>query len=107
MAARVGWRDVLRAARTGERKLLRNGAGMHFAMIGTRGVPASYGGFETAVEKISLRLVDRGHRVTVFGRGDAREPRLWNGIDLIDVPAVRDRRLETLSSSFATLPHLR
>ena len=76
-------------------------------MIGTRGVPASYGGFETAVEEISLRLVDRGHRVTVFCRGDSKEAREWRGLQLIDVPAVRDRRLETLSSSFASLPHLR
>jgi glycosyltransferase involved in cell wall biosynthesis len=86
--------------------LCRTGIGLHFAMVGTRGVPASYGGFETAVEEISLRLVDRGHRVTVFCRGDS-EPRTWRGIELIDVPALRDRRLETLSSSFASVPHLR
>jgi glycosyltransferase involved in cell wall biosynthesis len=85
--------------------LCRTGNALHFAMVGTRGVPASYGGFETAVEEISLRLVDRGHRVTVFCRGD-RGQRTWRGIELIDVPALRDRRLETLSSSFASVPHI-
>ena len=35
---------------------------LHVAMIGTRGVPAAYGGFETAVEEVGRRLVERGHR---------------------------------------------
>ncbi|WP_269779364.1 DUF1972 domain-containing protein [Propioniciclava soli] len=37
-------------------------------MIGTRGVPARYGGFETAIEEVGSRLADSGHRVTVFRR---------------------------------------
>ena len=37
-------------------------------MIGTRGVPASYGGVERAVEELSANLVERGHEVTVFAR---------------------------------------
>ncbi|MGH3469355.1 MAG: DUF1972 domain-containing protein, partial [Thermocrispum sp.] len=41
---------------------------MRIAMIGTRGVPARYGGFETCVEEVGGRLVDRGHRVTVYCR---------------------------------------
>ncbi|MBV9831096.1 MAG: DUF1972 domain-containing protein, partial [Marmoricola sp.] len=39
-------------------------------MIGTRGVPASYGGFETAVEEVGRRLVDAGQRVVVYSRGE-------------------------------------
>ena len=38
---------------------------MRIAMVGTRGVPAKYGGFETAVEEIGMRLALRGHEVTV------------------------------------------
>ena len=41
---------------------------MHIAMIGTRGVPARYGGFETCVEEVGTRLADRGHQVTVYCR---------------------------------------
>src|SRR3712207_8474131 len=37
-------------------------------MVGTRGVPARYGGFETAVEEIGRRLADAGHRVVVYCR---------------------------------------
>ncbi len=40
----------------------------HFsiAILGSRGIPASYGGFETFAEELSVRLVQRGHEVTVF-----------------------------------------
>ena len=41
---------------------------MKLAIVGTRGVPASYGGFETFAEELGRRLVERGHRVTVYGR---------------------------------------
>ena len=37
-------------------------------MMGTRGVPALYGGFETAVEEIGSRLAQRSYDVTVYCR---------------------------------------
>jgi hypothetical protein len=45
---------------------------VRIAMVGTRGVPARYGGFETAVEEVGQRLVARGHDVVVYCRGDDR-----------------------------------
>ena len=41
---------------------------MHVALIGTRGVPAKYGGFETCAEEISTRISSKGHKVTVYCR---------------------------------------
>ena len=41
---------------------------MRIAILGTRGIPASYGGFEAFAEHLSTRLVARGHEVTVYGR---------------------------------------
>ena len=41
---------------------------MHIAILGTRGVPANYGGFETCAEEISVRMVQKGHAVTVYCR---------------------------------------
>jgi hypothetical protein len=38
---------------------------MRIAILGTRGVPANYGGFETFAEQLGRRLVQRGHQVTV------------------------------------------
>jgi glycosyltransferase involved in cell wall biosynthesis len=45
---------------------------LRIAMIGQKGIPARYGGVETHVENISVRLVERGHDVRVFCRS-----RLW------------------------------
>ena len=40
---------------------------LKIAIVGTRGIPANYGGFETFAEELSCRLVQRGHEVTVYG----------------------------------------
>ncbi|MEO8378897.1 MAG: DUF1972 domain-containing protein, partial [Acidobacteriota bacterium] len=43
---------------------------MKIAILGTRGVPANYGGFETFAAELSTRLVKRGHEVFVYCRED-------------------------------------
>ena len=48
---------------------------MRIAMIGSRGVPARYGGVETAVQELSARLVERGHDVTVYCRAEDYDER--------------------------------
>ncbi|SDF27129.1 Glycosyltransferase involved in cell wall bisynthesis [Blastococcus aurantiacus] len=82
---------------------------MRIAMLGTRGVPARYGGFETAVEEVGRRLADRGHRVVVYcrtERGDAARPGRHLGMELVHLPAARKRALETLSHSALSVGHL-
>lgn len=77
---------------------------MRIAMLGTRGVPAAYGGFETAVEEIGARLVSRGHEVTVYG--DRTHPEIAEhlGMRVVHVPSVPLKHLETLSrTGIATL----
>lgn len=79
---------------------------MRIAMIGTRGVPAAYGGFETAVEEIGQRLVEMGHDVTVYGRATARNaPREHLGMSLVNLPAIRSKSLETLSHTALSTVH--
>src|SRR2546428_825670 len=41
---------------------------LRIALLGTRGVPASYSGFETCAEELGTRLAARGHQVTVYCR---------------------------------------
>ncbi len=75
-------------------------------MIGTRGVPARYGGFETAVEEIGQRLVAAGHEVTVYCRGAEDQSQTeYLGMHLVHLPSVRKRALETLSHSAASMMH--
>jgi len=70
---------------------------MKVAILGTRGVPAAYGGFETAVEEIGARLADRGYEVTVYCRNPGQTLTDYRGMRLVNLPALRHRMTETLS----------
>ncbi len=83
---------------------------MRIALIGTRGVPARYGGFETCVEEVGARLVDAGHEVVVYCRPDegarsADRPTTYRGMTLVDLPALHKRSLETLSHTALSVLH--
>jgi glycosyltransferase involved in cell wall biosynthesis len=78
---------------------------LRIAMIGTRGVPARYGGFETAIEEIGRRLVERGHEVTVYCRNPGQAQTRHLGMRLVNLPAVRRRELDTLSHSTLSVRH--
>jgi glycosyltransferase involved in cell wall biosynthesis len=71
---------------------------MKLAILGTRGVPANYGGFETFAAELSTRLVQRGHEVSVYCRGEG--PEIWNGVHRIVLPAAKHKYLETVSHAF-------
>jgi glycosyltransferase involved in cell wall biosynthesis len=82
---------------------------MRVALVGTRGVPARYGGFETCVEEVGARLAARGHQVTVYCRGgddEARRRTVHLGMRLVHLPALRRRSLETLSHTGLSVAHL-
>ncbi|MFL6246924.1 MAG: glycosyltransferase [Thermoanaerobaculia bacterium] len=99
---------------------------MKLAILGTRGVPPNYGGFETFAAELSTRLVQRGHEVWVycrdnpssaFGTFSPHEGRrlkpegarradegssasTWNGVHRIVLPAIGHKYLETVSHAF-------
>jgi glycosyltransferase involved in cell wall biosynthesis len=77
------------------------------AILGTRGVPASYGGFETFAERLALRLVDRGVPVTVYGRrGHITATSPWRGVRLAVLPTVAAKYLETVVHTALSALHL-
>lgn len=80
---------------------------LRIAMIGTRGVPANYGGFETAVEQVGRRLVERGHRILVYRRDRQRVPRLGEhlGMRTVTLPSINSKVGETLSHTGASVVH--
>ena len=59
-------------------------------ILGTRGVPAQHGGFETAAENIGLELVRRGWRVVVYCQTPGTETEIsrdvWRGIERVHLP---------------------
>jgi glycosyltransferase involved in cell wall biosynthesis len=79
---------------------------MRIAMVGTRGVPARYGGFETCVEEVGRRLAERGHDVRVYCRGEQSEGDSFLGMSLVYKPALKKKSLETLSHTALSVQHL-
>ncbi len=80
---------------------------MHIAMIGTRGIPAAYSGFETCVEELGSRLVERGHQVTVYCRSHHirySEP-TYRGMRLVRLPTIPNKYLDTIVHTFLSLLH--
>lgn len=80
---------------------------MRLAILGTRGVPASYGGFETFAEQLSTRLVARGHEVTVYCRAHYVSPRQLEhrGVKLKVLPTLRYKYFDTIIHSFLSSLH--
>ncbi len=80
---------------------------MRIAILGTRGIPASYGGFETFAEHLSTRLVGRGHEVTVYCRAHYVSPRQleYHGVSLTVLPTIRHKYLDTVIHAFISALH--
>jgi glycosyltransferase involved in cell wall biosynthesis len=80
---------------------------MRIAILGIRGVPANYGGFETFAEQLGARLVDRGHRVTVYGRTTSvpSSVREYRGMSVVRLPAPRSKYLETVVHTLFAAVH--
>jgi len=80
---------------------------MRLAIVGTRGVPASYSGFETCVESVGKRLAARGHNVTVYCRPGrtGKASGTYLGMRRITLPDIPTKGLETLSHSLLSTVH--
>jgi glycosyltransferase involved in cell wall biosynthesis len=80
---------------------------MKIALLGTRGIPASYSGFETCVEQLGQRLVERGHEVTVYCRSHhiTYEGSHYKGMCLVKLPTIANKYLDTMVHSFISSLH--
>ena len=78
---------------------------MRIAIIGVKALPMSASGIAREVEEFGTRLADRGHDITVYVRKHyypkgAEIPRTYRGMNIIALPSLRFKHLDTLSSSF-------
>lgn len=80
---------------------------MKVAILGTRGIPASYSGFETAAEQLASRLSARGHEVVVYCRPHVVDASLreHKGARLVHLPTVRNKYLDTFAHTLASSVH--
>jgi len=84
---------------------------MKVAILGTRGVPARYGGFETFAEELGSRLVERGLEVWVYCRSGYLKEKdypgenltRYKGMNLIYIREPRIKWLETLAHTFLAM----
>ena len=81
---------------------------MKIALLGTRGIPANYGGFETFAEELSSRLAARGHEVTVYCRSNnvGNAGPQYRGVRLVLLPTIPHKYFDTLAHTFLSTLHL-
>jgi glycosyltransferase involved in cell wall biosynthesis len=77
---------------------------MRIAILGTRGIPARYGGFETFAEELGKRLATRGHDVTIYCRERHPEPG-YLGVRLVYLPTIRHKYADTLAHTAISTLH--
>ena len=80
---------------------------LRVAFIGGRGVVSKYSGIETYYEEIGKRLTGMGHEVTAYCRTYFTPPRKeHNGIQVLRLPTIRSKHLETLVHTFLSTLHV-
>lgn len=81
--------------------------GLNLAIMGIRGIPANYGGFETFAENLAPRLVQRGHQVTVYGRSNTidYDGDYYKGVRLVILPTISHKYLDTVAHTFLCVWH--
>jgi glycosyltransferase involved in cell wall biosynthesis len=78
---------------------------MKIAILGTRGIPARYGGFETFAEELATRLAGRGHSIVVYCR-QRRELPTYRDVSLVYLPTVHHKYLDTVVHTFTSTVHI-
>ena len=81
---------------------------MKIAFLGTRGIPANYGGFETFVEEVAVRLAAKGHQVSVYCRSSHYDERMevYRGVRLVYQPSVHTKHLDSITHTLFSTVHM-
>ena len=80
---------------------------LRVALLGSRGVPGRYGGYETLCQELAPRLVARGFEVTVYGRAHyvSARRRSFRGARLVVLPTLRTKHLDTPAHTLLACLH--
>lgn len=80
---------------------------LRIALMGSRGIPATYSGFETFYEQLAVRLAARGHAVTVYNRRHHFKTHVpeYKGVRIVTLPSIPSKHLDTLTHSFLSMLH--
>lgn len=77
------------------------------AIMGAKGYPYVYGGYDTLVKELGERLQARGVQVRVYNHRSLfpTRPRFVNGIECIYMPAIESKSFTQLSHTFFSMIH--
>ena len=78
---------------------------LRIALLGTRGVPHTYGGFEAFYLELAPRLVERGHEVITYNRSSLfnQKPSHYKGVRLVYLPSIETKSLGTMTHMAASV----
>ena len=81
---------------------------LKIAIIGSRGYPYVYSGYETLVKELSERLSKKGHFVRVYCHSSLfiKKPKFVNGIELVYTPSIETKYLSQIINSFFSFIHV-
>lgn len=81
---------------------------MKIAMLGTKGIPATWGGIERHVEELATRFVDLGHEVTIYCRSyyTTIDEEFYKGVHLRKLPTIKSKNLDAITHTFVSTLHL-
>jgi glycosyltransferase involved in cell wall biosynthesis len=81
---------------------------MKIAILGTRGIPANYGGFEAFAQELSTRLAAKGYVISVYCRkGNSDWPEsFYEGVQLVILPTIKHKYLDTIAHTFLSVWHV-
>jgi len=78
---------------------------VRIAILGSRGIPHTYSGYEAFIGEVGPRLVERGHEVTVYCRKSlfSQRPKEYKGVRLIYVPSIETKTMGTLTHTLVSM----
>ncbi len=80
---------------------------LKLAIMGAKGYPYVYGGYDTFIKELGERLVERGVHVRVYNHRSLfkKRPRFVNGIECIYTPAIESKSFTQLTHTFISMMH--
>lgn len=80
---------------------------MKIAMIGQKGIPATFGGIERHVEEISCRLASNEYKVFVYARSyyTPQQKKQYKKVNIIHLPTIRTKHLDAISHTLLSTMH--
>jgi glycosyltransferase involved in cell wall biosynthesis len=83
-------------------------SGMKIAILGTKGIPATWGGIERHVEELATRFVNMGHEVTVYCRPyyTTTNDQYYKGIRIKKIPTIGLKNYDAITHTFLSTIHL-